>query len=103
MNASIKTLITAAAVAAAALSAAGSASAQEYAGGRYDQAARYDRHEWRNACAATRWNPRARYMPGDVVRRHGEVYMARRVSARVWNVNSPPEWTPNYWAPARCR
>ena len=26
-----------------------------------------------------------------------------RVSASVWNLNSTPEWTPNYWRPARCR
>jgi hypothetical protein len=31
------------------------------------------------------------------------MYVATRLSASVWNVNSPPEWTPNYWRPARCR
>ncbi|HWI82298.1 hypothetical protein [Ramlibacter sp.] len=67
-------------------------------------------HDWRDeqrggrrgACGAARWNPDARYLPGDTVWRRGELYVARRVSAAVWNVNSPPEWTPNYWAPARC-
>ena len=43
-----------------------------------------------------------RYMPGQVVRRHGNLYIATDVSASVWNVNSPPEWTPNYWVPAVC-
>ena len=54
-------------------------------------------------CRAPRWNPDVRYMPGQVVRRHGDLYVARRVSARVWNENSPPEWTPQYWAYAECR
>jgi hypothetical protein len=55
-----------------------------------------------DSCDAARWNFRARYMPGDAVWRHGEMYVATRLSARVWNVNSPPEWTPNYWMPGRC-
>lgn len=55
------------------------------------------------ACAAPRWDPRVRYMPGQVVRRHGDLWVARRVSARVYNENSPPEWTPRYWAQAVCR
>lgn len=54
-------------------------------------------------CRAPRWNPDVRYMPGQMVRRHGNLYVARRVSARVWNENSPPEWTPQYWAYAECR
>jgi len=64
-----------------------------------------DRRAQRRAerCGAERWNPNERYMPGDVVWRNGELYRARGVSASAWNVNSPPEWTPNYWAPARCR
>lgn len=55
-----------------------------------------------DSCGAARWNRQARYMPGDAVWRHGQIYVATRLSARVWNVNSPPEWTPNYWVPARC-
>jgi hypothetical protein len=54
-------------------------------------------------CRAARWDPNHRYMPGEMVRREGRVYMATDVSRRVYNVNSPPEWTPNYWAPVRCR
>ncbi len=76
-----------------------------------DREWRGDRHEWRGEwrggerrhwCGAPRWEPQVRYAPGMVVRRHGELFIARRVSAHVWNVNSPPEWTPNYWAPAQC-
>lgn len=55
-----------------------------------------------DSCGAAHWTPRERYMPGDAVWRHGQMYVATRLSARVWNVNSPPEWTPNYWMPARC-
>jgi hypothetical protein len=62
-----------------------------------------DARPWQSACRAPRWDPRVRYMPGQVVRRHGELWVARRISARVWNENSPPEWTPRYWAPAECR
>ena len=54
-------------------------------------------------CRAPRWDPDVRYMPGQLVRRQGNLYVARRASARVWNVNSPPEWTPQYWAYAECR
>ncbi len=68
---------------------------------RYD-GRRYDRRAERRACAATAWNPNARYWPGQRVWRNGEVYVATGVSASVWNVNSPPEWTPNYWVPAHC-
>lgn len=57
---------------------------------------------WRDSCGAGRWNPNVRYMPGDAVWRHGQLFLARRVSAHVWNQNSPPEWTPNFWRPARC-
>jgi hypothetical protein len=61
------------------------------------------RHQGVHArCGALRWHPHVRYMPGEVVRRHGDLWMARRISARVWNENSPPEWTPQYWAPAVC-
>lgn len=60
----------------------------------------HDRN-WRR-CDAARWDPNRRYMPGDAVRRKGEVYVATPASRHVYNVNSPPEWTPNYWAPARC-
>ena len=55
------------------------------------------------ACGAPRWNPRQRYMPGQVVWRRGSLWMAKGVSARVWNENSPPEWTPQYWVQAICR
>ena len=70
------------------------------------QAARQTSHAqaagW-NDCAAPRWNPERRYMPGDVVRRQGHLYVATGLSAAVWNENSPPEWTPSYWVPAVCR
>jgi hypothetical protein len=62
----------------------------------------YDQH-WQRSCDAPRWDPNHRYMPGESVRRKGEVYVATETSRHVYNVNSPPEWTPNYWAPARCR
>ena len=61
------------------------------------------RHNGRYDCRAPRWDPNQRYMPGQVVRREGKVYVATDVSASVYNVNSPPEWTPNYWVRARCR
>ena len=61
------------------------------------------RHDWRADCNAQRWDPNARYMPGQAVRHNGRVYVATETSRHVYNVNSPPEWTPNYWAPARCR
>lgn len=67
-----------------------------------DDDRRYDRRPERRACRATAWNPNARYWPGQRVWRNGEVYVATGLSASVWNVNSPPEWTPNYWAPANC-
>jgi hypothetical protein len=57
---------------------------------------------WRSACRAPGWDPYFRYMPGQTVWRSGTLYMATPLSASVWNVNSPPEWTPNYWVPARC-
>src|SRR5438309_209696 len=63
----------------------------------------YDQHWQRRACEAPRWDPNQRYMPGQAVRRNGEVYVATDASRHVYNVNSPPEWTPNYWAPAHCR
>lgn len=57
--------------------------------------------DWRR-CDVARWDPNRRYLPGEAVRRKGEVYVATEASRHVYNVNSPPEWTPNYWAPARC-
>jgi hypothetical protein len=72
----------------------------------YAQGERYERYEdrgWHHGCRAPRWNPDVRYMPGATVWRNGSLYVATGVSSSVWNVNSPPEWTPNYWAPATCR
>src|SRR4051812_38219267 len=54
-------------------------------------------HNGPRDCRAARWDPNTRYMPGQVVRRQGKLYAATDVSSRVYNVNSPPEWTPNYW------
>lgn len=85
MNTPVRSILTAAGLAIAAFTAPGTASAE----GLFFP-------------AAPRWDPNARYMPGDVVRRHGELYIARRISAYVWNVNSPPEWTAKYRAPVRC-
>lgn len=67
MNASIKSIVTAAVLAVAGLAAVGTASAREYApvqnwqappryaydGGRYDR----DRDDWRDACRAPRLGP----------------------------------------------
>ena len=128
MNSSLRSLIAPAAAAFVALATSGVAAAHTdvhasvYLGGPppvYVAPARpiavqpqvVDAGEWAGAraemrgsdsCSAPRWNRRARYMPGDAVWRHGQVYVATRLSARVWNVNSPPEWTPKYWVPARC-
>jgi hypothetical protein len=67
----------------------------------------YDGHDYdrfaRHGCDAPRWDPNARYMPGQAVRRLGKLYVATEESAHRWNVNSPPEWTPDYWVRARCR
>jgi hypothetical protein len=54
------------------------------------------------SCSAPDWDSTTRYMPGDRVTRLGTLYVARDVSASVWNVNSPPEWTPDYWAVTTC-
>jgi hypothetical protein len=118
-----RTVLAALAVAAAAVSGAASAQGAAHAiGEAYRDAARYqeysypyngnyayaspeDHRYWRHEherCEAPRWDPNARYMPGQTVRRNGQVYVATEVSRRVYNVNSPPEWTPNYWQPARC-
>jgi hypothetical protein len=59
-------------------------------------------HGRRHDCQAERWDPEQRYFPGQAVWRKGRLYVARDVSRSVYNVNSPPEWTPNYWARARC-
>lgn len=67
---------------------------------RYAYERDHDR-DWRR-CDAPRWDPNQRYFPGQAVRRNGELYVATEASRHVYNVNSPPEWTPNYWAPARC-
>ena len=66
----------------------------------YQESREYDAHH--NRCDARQWDPNHRYLPGETVRRKGEVYVATETSRHVYNVNSPPEWTPNYWAPARC-
>ena len=69
--------------------------------GYYEPRYRERRHA-QARCGAPRWDPSVRYMPGQVVWRRGELWMARGISARVYNENSPPEWTPNYWRPAVC-
>ena len=68
---------------------------------RYAYEGRDHDRDWRR-CDAAPWNPNQRYFPGQAVWRKGEVYVATEASRHVYNVNSPPEWTPNYWAPARC-
>ena len=72
---------------------------------RYAQARGWREHERysQTSCRAPAWDPEARYMPGQTVWSNGHLFVATPLSASVWNVNSPPEWTPNYWAPARCR
>lgn len=73
--------------------------AYAYESHEYEHGGRW--HE-REGCHAHRWDPNVRYMPGQAVWRNGQVYVARGISSQVYNQNSPPEWTPNYWAPARC-
>jgi hypothetical protein len=68
----------------------------------YGEAYSYEHEHWRHGCSAPRWDPNQRYLPGEAVWRNGKLYVARGVSRSVYNVNSPPEWTPNYWAQARC-
>jgi hypothetical protein len=81
---------------------AAGASAQAVRVERYGEPGwRHDRG--RRDCRAPRWDPNQRYMPGQAVWRNGKFYVATDVSADVYNVNSPPEWTPNYWVQARCR
>lgn len=53
-------------------------------------------------CAPAPWSPATRYLPGDLVTRNGLVYQSTPLTSSVWNVNSPPEWTPDYWALAAC-
>jgi hypothetical protein len=48
------------------------------------------------------WNATTRYLPGDRVTRLGKYYVALPISATAWNQNSPPEWTPSYWALTPC-
>jgi alpha-D-ribose 1-methylphosphonate 5-triphosphate synthase subunit PhnH len=48
------------------------------------------------------WDPNLRYVGGEKVTRLGKYYIARVVGDSVWNVNSPPEWTPNYWDLTTC-
>jgi hypothetical protein len=67
----------------------------------YGEYSEYD-HGRRHDCRAERWDPERRYFPGQAVWRKGRLYVARGVSRSVYNVNSPPEWTPDYWARARC-
>lgn len=62
----------------------------------------YGRERGMAACGAPRWDPRVHYMPGQLVRRHGGLWIAKPLSARMWNENSPPEWTPQLWAAAEC-
>ena len=83
----------------------GSAPVTVYEDGPRRYAYSDDRRDHRRdrRCGADRWNPNQRYMPGAVVWRNGELYQARRISGEVYNQNSPPEWTPNYWRPVDCR
>ena len=77
---------------------------QGYGGYDAPRGYRQQQQNWGGSdCRAPRWDPDVRYMPGQLVRRQGNLYVAKRVSARVWNENSPPEWTPQYWAYAECR
>jgi hypothetical protein len=57
-----------------------------------------------NNCANySAWNSSTRYMPGDVVSRNGQLYVATAASADpTWNVNSPPEQTPSLWSTYNC-
>ena len=48
------------------------------------------------------WNTTMRYMAGAKVMRLGQAYTATTLSNSVWNVNSPPEWTPSYWSKTAC-
>jgi chitodextrinase len=54
------------------------------------------------SCSAPEWDTTTRYMPGDRVMRLGTLYVASQASATAWNVDSPPEWTPNYWDKGTC-
>jgi hypothetical protein len=54
------------------------------------------------SCSAPDWVSTVRYLPGDRVSRLGQVYVSTPETANAWNVNSPPEWTPQYWAIASC-
>jgi hypothetical protein len=50
-------------------------------------------------CApAPTWNSTTRYMAGARVLRNGVTYVATTKSSSVYNVNSPPEWTPSLWS-----
>lgn len=111
MNASIKSIVTAAVLVGSTLGAMTAANAQEYVPAQpwhpqhaydYDRYGRVDRYAQHDACRAPRWDARMRYLPGDTVWRRGELYQARGISGRVYNVNSPPEWTPQYWVGVRC-
>lgn len=106
MTRSIKSRIAAAALAIGSLGTVALANAYTTydAPNAYSHGWRYQRErDWRAGCRAPAWDPNARYMPGQTVWRNGYLFVATRLSASVWNVNSPPEWTPNYWAPAACR
>jgi hypothetical protein len=48
------------------------------------------------------WNPSLRYVGGEKVTSGGSYYIAKVLGESVWNVNSPPEWTPSYWDPTAC-
>jgi photosystem II stability/assembly factor-like uncharacterized protein len=48
-------------------------------------------------CSAPAWNSTTRYLAGNTVTRNGIMYVATPLSSTVWNVNSPPEWTPSLW------
>jgi len=48
------------------------------------------------------WLPDVRYVGGEKVTRLGKYYIAKVVGDSVWNVNSAPEWTPQFWDPTTC-
>ena len=54
------------------------------------------------SCAFPTWNGTTRYMSGDKVMHQSIAYVALPISNTVWNVNSAPHWTPQYWSKTGC-